>query len=279
MMKKSIIAMAMALALTVSCFTGCAQSDPPAPVPETEAPDAVTALADGGILVLSVNPKIAVEYGNDGKVTGVTARNEDALAIIASCTGLIGQETRVAVAQLVKAIGEAGYFLEDIDGEKRQITLEIEAGSKLPSDTFLDDVIAEIRSCVAENTWATPLAVRGESDYGITDYVDTDYGPNNDGITDYDDTDYGPNNDGITDYDDTDYGPNNDGITDYDDTDYGPNNDSITDYDDTDYGPNNDGITDYDDTDYGPEGDGVTDYRDTDYGDPITDYGLTDYDD
>ena len=42
----------------------------------------------------------------------------------------------------------------------------------------------------------------------MTDYNDTDYGPNNDGVTDYNDTDYGPNNDGVTDYNDTDYGPN-----------------------------------------------------------------------
>ena len=53
-----------------------------------------------------------------------------------------------------------------------------------------------------------------------------------------------------------------------------------TNYNDTDYGPNNDGVTDYNDTDYGPNNDGVTDYNDTDYGpnnDGVTDYNDTDY--
>ena len=256
--------------MSLACLTGCGGQT------SADVPSGAE-LSSGGVLVLSVNPEIAVEYDKDGIVTGVTARNDDALAIINSCKGLIGQQTRDVVSDLVTAIGDAGYFVEEIEGERRQITIEIEAGSSLPGDDFLDDVIADVKAAVDSHNWQTPLNIEGNTDYGITDYVDTDYGPGNDGITDYDDTDYGPNNDGVTDYDDTDYDPNNDGVTDYDDTDYGPNNDGVTDYDDTDYGPNNDGVTDYDDTDYGPNNDGVTDYDDTDYG-PNND-GITDYDD
>ncbi len=268
MNKKSIIATLLALVISLACLTGCGQS---------ATTNNGTELASGGVLVLSVNPEIAVEYDENGLVTGVSARNDDALDIISSCKGLIGQETREAVTTLVSAIGEAGYFVEEIEGERRQITIEIEAGSKVPHDAFLDEVVSDVRDCVNANNWNVPMDVENESDYGITDYVDTDYGPNNDGVTNYTDTDYGPNNDGVTDYDDTDYGPNNDGVTNYDDTDYGPNNDGVTDYGDTDYGPNNDGVTDYGDTDYGPNNDGVTDYGDTDYG-PNND-GVTDYDD
>ena len=266
MNKKSIIATLMALVMSLACLTGCGQST---------TTNNGTELASGGVLVLSVNPEIAVEYDENGLVTGVSARNDDAMDIISSCKGLIGQETREAVTTLVSAIGEAGYFVEEIEGERRQITIEIEAGSKLPHDSFLDEVVSDVCDCVNANNWNVPMDVENESDYGITDYVDTDYGPNNDGVTDYDDTDYGPNNDGVTDYDDTDYGPNNDGVTDYDDTDYGPNNDGVTDYDDTDYGPSNDGVTDYADTDYGPNNDGVTDYDD---GQSNYDDGQSNYD-
>ena len=268
MKKLSIITINLALVMSLIGLTGCGQRT---------TVDQNTELTSGGVLVLSVNPEIAVEFDENGLVTGVTARNDDALAIISSCTGLIGQQTRDVVTDLVTAIGEAGYFVEEIEGERRQITIEIEAGSKLPHDTFLDEVISDVRDCVSSNSWHNPIDVLGETDYGMTDYVDTDYGPNNDGVTDYIDTDYGPNNDGVTDYNDTDYGPNNDGVTDYNDTDYGPNNDGVTDYNDTDYGPNNDGVTDYNDTDYGPNNDGVTDYNDTDYGD--SNYGDSNYDD
>ena len=263
-MKKSIIAIMMALVLSLGCLTGCGQS---------ATVDNGAQLASGGVLVLSVNPEIAVEYDDNGLVTGVSARNDDALEIISSCKGLIGQETRDVVTKLVTAIGEAGYFVEEIDGERRQITIEIEAGSKLPHDAFLDEVVSDVRDCVNANNWNVPMDVENESDYGITDYVDTDYGPGNDGYTDYDDPDSGPTHDGVTDYDhnindDTDYGNGNDGVTDYDGTDYANN---------TDYGINADGDTDYNDTDYGPNNDGVTDY--TDYGTTNGSTGNTNYGD
>lgn len=286
-MKKSILSITAALILSIACLTGCGQ---------TAAVNSGTELASSGILVLSVNPEIAVEYDENGIVTGVTARNDDALAIINSCEGLIGQQTRTAVTALVTAIGQAGYFVEEIEGERRQLTLEIEAGSKLPHDAFLDEVIADIRNCINTNSWIVPMEVENESDYGLTDFADTDYGPNNDGVTDYNDTDYGPNNDGVTDYDDTDYGPNNDGVTDYDDgnSDYKapavttpPVNSSNTDYDSSsDYNDSqsdyNNGQSDYDDG-YSNYDDGQSDYDDaySDYDDGQSDYddGQSDYDD
>ena len=229
-MKKSITAIALALILSIACLAGCAQTV------STES-ETVAQLASGGVLVLRVNPEIAVEYDDAGIVTGVTARNDDALAIISSCEGLIGQEARAVVTQLVTAIGEAGYFVEEVEGQQRQLTIEIEAGSALPHAGFLDEVVADVRNCVNTNQWTVPMDIANESNYGLTDYVDTDYGPNNDGVTDYNDTDYGPNNDGVTDYDDTDYGPNNDGVTDYGVSDYGSNYGSNygSDYGSSDY--------------------------------------------
>lgn len=228
MKKKSVFAVALALVMSLACLTGCG-GQTSADVPSG------TELSSGGVLVLSVNPEIAVEYDKDGIVTGVTARNDDALAIINSCKGLIGQQTRDVVSNLVTAIGDAGYFVEEIEGERRQITIEIEAGSSLPGDDFLDDVISDVKAAVDSHNWQTPLNIEGNTDYGITDYVDTDYGPHNDGVTDYGDTDYDPNNDGVTDYDDTDYGPNNDGNSNYDDgnSDYNDGSDyGSSDYDD-----------------------------------------------
>lgn len=251
-MKKlmSMIACVMAIVL---CLTACGQA--------AANPAEGLSLANGGILVLKVNPEIAVEYDENGTVTGVTARNDEALAIINSCTGLIGQPARDVVTDLVNAIGEAGYFVEEIEGERRQITLEIEPGSSLPNGTFLDDVIADIRDAVNRHDWSTPLVVEGESDFGIADYVDTDYGEGNDGRTDYGDTDYGPDNDGVTDYDDTtDYGEGSDGVTDYDGTDYAGN---------TDYAAT--GNTTQDNT-------GSQDCTGTNYGDSAYDDG-TDYHD
>ena len=251
----AVLSALLTLLLALSCLTGCAQSEPSA---------TGTKLAAGGVLVLRVNPEIAVNYDEQGLVTGVKARNDDGEQILTGYTDYTGKAAREVVTELVAAIGEAGYFVEEVEGQGRQIVIEIEAGSRLPSDTFLNEVVEDVRAYVSDHQWQAPVDLEGESDYGITDYVDTDYGPNNDGVTDYDDTDYGPNNDGVTDYDDTDYGPNNDGVTDYDDTDYGPNNDGVTDYNQN---VSAGGSTDYDSgSDYGSNSDyGSSDYGNSDY--------------
>ena len=247
-MKKNIIILsALAMLMGLSSLTGCSggqraestavetSAEAAKAEAETEASVEVASIeneikADGGILVISVNPEIAVEYDNSGIVTGITARNNEALTIINNCQGLIGIKTKDAVNKLVTAIGEAGYFVEEVSGQTRQITIEIEAGSSLPYDGFMDEVVEEVKTCVNDHKWAAPLEVRNESDYGITDYVDTDYGPNNDGVTDYGATDYGATNYGTTDYGATNYGTTNYGTTDYGATNYGATNYGASDY-------------------------------------------------
>ena len=104
-------------------------------------------------------------------------------------------------------------------GTIKGITIEIEVGSVLPNNTFVDKVVAEVKDYVSSNNYRNSIELEGNTDYGITDYNDTDYGPNNDGITDY----------GITDYGRTDY---NDHVTDYGKTNY---DDHATDYGRTNY--------------------------------------------
>ena len=313
-----------------------------------------TALGETGTITLSVNPEIQIEYDKDGKVTALTGRNDDGKGIVEAYPDYIGKNCNDVLRDLIIEINEAGYFVDDIDGNKKNIVLQLEPGSVLPSADFLANMSASTQEAVKSLNLSSGIVTIDDDDYdpayardgqpspyitlekaqeialtqanvnagdavfedrefdhddgtpvfeleftangneyeydihavtgkviraehkAVSNYDDTDYGPNNDGVTDYNDTDYGPNNDGVTDYNDTDYGPNNDGVTDYNDTDYGPNNDGVTDYNDTDYGPNNDGVTDYSDTNYGD-----TNYDDggSDYSDDDDDDGDTDYDD
>ncbi|MGI6173073.1 MAG: anti-sigma-I factor RsgI family protein [Christensenellales bacterium] len=81
--------------------------------------------ARGGVLWLSVNPQISVYYDAGGNVTNVEARNEDGTKILADFTGFEGKACKSVVAELVTAIGKAGYFVEEVEGGRRRITLEI----------------------------------------------------------------------------------------------------------------------------------------------------------
>ena len=149
MKKRSFLAIVLTLVMILTCFAGCA--------PRTAANNELTT---GGVLCLRVNPEIAVHYDAEGKVTRVEARNDDGSDITADYTGYEGAEVHQVVVDLVTAIGEAGYFLEEVEGEGRRITLEIEPGSALPSETFLTDLADAVQDCVNRNSWTAPLEVQ-----------------------------------------------------------------------------------------------------------------------
>ena len=247
----ALLGAGLALSMAVCLLAGCSK-----PAQSTATAAAPAALKQGGVIYLKVNPEIAVRYDDKGMVTSLEGRNPDGKEILTGYTGYEGKECKAVIGELVARINEAGYFVEEVEGENRQITLEVARGSSLPADDFLSDIVEQVQTYTAAQQLSSPVEVDGESNYGWTDYADTDYGPDNDGVTDYGATDYGPDNDGITDYAETQRSGGAatptpatpaPGTTDYGDTDYGPNNDGVTDYNDTDYGPNNDGVTDYND--------------------------------
>ena len=299
---RSLFTIAMAMALGLTALTGCShvssavadrisqvilpnESLAEADLSQTAAASAAADVsqAEGGVLFLSVNPEVAISYDADGLVTAVEARNDDGSKLLEGYTGYVGKPARQVVSELVTAIGEAGYFAEEIEGENRQIVIEVEKGSAIPDQEFLNEIVADVQGYVSTMQLTSDIDIEG-----ATDYTATDYGPNADGATGYDDTDYGPNADGVTDYDDTDYGPNADGVTDYDDTDYGPNADGVTDYVEPAPAPSPvpapSGDSSYGDTNYD---DGGSDYDleasdgDSNYDDGGSNYddGGSDYDD
>lgn len=154
----------------------------------------------GGTLILRVNPEFAIHYDADGMVVGTEARNADAEAMGVDLASLEGQECRVAVSTLIARINEAGYLVEEVEGEGSTIDLEVGEGSSLPADDFLKNIVSDSQAYVIGQSKTATMQVTGSSNYGWTDYGDSDYGPDNDGVTDYYDSDYGPLNDGVTDY-------------------------------------------------------------------------------
>ena len=290
----------LAVAATV-LLTGCG-----APAQEG------TALKETGVLTLSVNPEIQIEYNGEGKVTALTGRNDDGKGIVEAYPDYIGKDCKTVLRDLIVEINEAGYFVDDIDGNKKNIVLQLEPGSVLPSDDFLADMSA-----------STQEAVKGlELSSGIVTIDDDDYDPAyaKDGkpspyitLEKAQEIALAQANVNAADavFDDKEF-DHDDGtpvfelefMTNGNEYEYdihavtgkvvkaehktaGTQSETTTgggstDYNDTDYGPNNDGVTDYNDTDYGPNNDGVTDYNDTDYGpnnDGVTDYNDTNYDD
>lgn len=107
-----------------------------------------TALKETGTLTVSVNPEIQIEYNKDGKVTALTGRNDDGKGIVEVYTDYIGKSCEDVLQDLIVEINEAGYFVDDIDGNKKNIVLQLEPGSVLPSDDFLANMSASTQEAV-----------------------------------------------------------------------------------------------------------------------------------
>lgn len=296
-----------ALALsTAVLLTGCSSKT-------ATAGGSGTSLRDDGVITLSVNPEIRIEYNKEGQVTALSGNNTDGKGIVAAYQDYIGKNCETVLEELIVEIHEAGYFIDDVDGNKKNIVIQLEPGSVLPHDDFLENMGRNTQEAVQSLALTSGIVTIDDDDY------DPGYAENGrpspyitltkaqeialaqanvrsaDAVFEDKEFDF-ENHAAVFELEFTangnEYDYDVDAVTGKilkakhhvagteNDTDYGSANDGITDYSMTDYGPNNDGVTDYGNTNYGPNNDGVTDYNDTDYGpnnDGVTDYNDTDY--
>ena len=283
---------------------------------EAPAEAGSTALAETGILVLSVNPEIQIDYDKEGVVTAITGRNEDGKKIAEASQDEIGKNCDEVLKNLITEIHSAGYFVEDIDGHQKNIVVQIEPGSVLPSDDFLENMSASTQNAVKNLKLTSDIVTIDDDDYDptyttaekLSPYITLEKAKEialaqadvNAADAVFDDKEF-DHDDGTAIFEleftagGVEYEYDVDAVTGKvlkaehkGGAQTGSQTGSqtgtpaqtstgSTNYDDTDYGPGSDGVTDYNDTDYGPGNDGVTDYNDTDYG-PGND-GVTDYND
>ena len=286
--------------LSAALLTGC----------NTPSNTEGTTLQETGTLILSVNPQIQIEYNKEGKVTALAGQNDDGKGIVQAYQDYIGKDCDDVLKDLIVEINEAGYFVDDIDGNKKNIVLQLEPGSVLPSDDFLENMSASTQDAVKGLELSSGVVTIDDADYdpayakdgALSPYITLEKAQEialtqahvdaADAV--FDDKDF-DHDDGTPIFEleftanGNEYEYDIDAVTGKvlraeHDVITPQSSDQITSStpsnDDTDYGPNNDGVTDYNDTDYGPNNDGVTDYNDTDYGpnnDGVTDYNDTDY--
>ena len=322
-MRKVLLAALTTFTFTAAVFTtGCgsqgAGTEQKKEITAAESSQG-TALADTGIITLSVNPEISIEYDEEGKVTALTGKNVDGEGIVSAYQDYQGKDCSIVLEELINRINEAGYFVDEIDGHKKNIVIQMEPGSVLPDDDFLETISRNTQEAVAGLELTSDIVTIDDDDYDEryakngqpSPYISLDKAKEialaqadisaADAVFEDKEFDF---DDGIAIYELEFTAGNNEYEYDVhavtgkilkavhhvvgqtvEDTDYGTGNDGVTDYSTTDYGPDNDGITDYGDTDYGPNNDGVTDYseaEDTDYGpnnDGVTDYNTSGIDD
>ena len=136
-----------------------------------------TALANGGTLLLRVNPDIEIDYDGNGLVTAVSGTNDEGRAIVSNYTGYYGRPCGDVVDELVRMIHSAGYFSQEIDGNTRNIVLQLTPGSALPADTFMEDLESGVQRTVSDlGLTSNPVSI-DTNDYDTAYDTDTTTSP------------------------------------------------------------------------------------------------------
>ena len=269
--------------------------------------------AEVGTLTLSVNPEIQIAYTDDGQAASLVGQNNDGKAVVEAYPDYVGKDCGDVLKDLIVEIDEEGFFDKDIDGNKRNVVLQLEPGSKLPSDDFLENMNGDAAAALKELGISSDVVLIDDDDYD--DAYDKEGEPSHyitlakakeialnqanvsakDAV--FDDKEF-DHDDGTPVFEleftanGVEYEYNIHAVTGKvlkaehktvavkksSSANYSANrnyNSYNANYGNSDYGPNSDGVTDYGNSDYGPNSDGVTDYGNSDYG-PNSD-GVTDY--
>ena len=147
MKKKILTAFSLILVMMAFVLTGCVGNNSADGLGSLSAEEQV--LSDSGVLTLKINPEISIRYNEDGVVTEITGGNDDGVQIIDSYKDYIGKDSGIVLEELIALINEAGYFVEEVEGEPKRIVLELEAGSVLPEEQFLAKMTENVQSAVA----------------------------------------------------------------------------------------------------------------------------------
>ena len=172
---KAVLLSAFA-AVTLTGMTGCKSQN--AVPQDTDQHAAATSPGEqstvNGTILLAVNPEIFIDFDTNGNVLSMEGRNKEGKEFLKQLKSYEGQECRIAVANLVDAIYEAGYFNNTLGGQTSTIVVKAEAGSSYPSEDFMVKIADAIRNVAAKNHLdAVPILIE-EKDLDGNGYISID---------------------------------------------------------------------------------------------------------
>lgn len=145
-MRKNKVLLILVLVFSL-VLTACGQKT-------TESSKEENLVESKGALIVSVNPEVKVEYDANGNVTAVKANNSDARAILAELKGFEGKAVKDVIRDVVTKIGAKGYLKPEVDkANSKEIVLELEKGSFVPNEEFINKVVAEIQAYIDSGEW------------------------------------------------------------------------------------------------------------------------------
>lgn len=147
---KKTLAILLSAVMLLGIFTGCSTTPAvPTTMPtetiETAEPTAI------GMLTLNANATVEVLYDADGLVLAAEGTDENGIAIAKALGDPLGQTCSDALTTLYGHSVDAGYITEDT----KSIVIKQAFGSQQPSDTFLQNLTAELQTAAEAVTVIT----------------------------------------------------------------------------------------------------------------------------
>lgn len=142
MSKKRWIGLVMSLIVLIIAACGNGETEEIAGIEEQES--------DRGYVTLVINPKITLEYNEEGEVTDLFGMNEDGVKVAENHTQYHGKPVEEILGYLVNTIYEMDYFVDEESDQPREITLELQPDSVIPREDFVDDMTKSVEDAVGE---------------------------------------------------------------------------------------------------------------------------------
>ena len=134
-------------------------------------------ILESGFIHLNINPEIRIGFNAEGNVTTVTAENKEAEAILEGFEGYEGKACKEVVDSLILLVKDAGYLVDDIDGENKLIVIQLESGSREPSEGFMENLKKSAHNAV-KNFETEPEIIKIEDiDYDKKYETETEASP------------------------------------------------------------------------------------------------------
>lgn len=162
---KKFLALILGAVMLLGLFAGCSDET----VPEKETTDTkqdFQVSTPYGLLVLSTQASLNINYNQAGMVTEVSGRNDFGIAVAENYKNYAGKSCDTVIKELIAACSKEGYLRD-----ATSIMLKLAFGSQLPSETFLDDLTKTAAAAAAENGSSAPVVAIGLDGLDAEGYI------------------------------------------------------------------------------------------------------------
>lgn len=145
-----LLSCVMLLGVLAGCGAGSNQETPPATGTNHEVPEIV------GSFLLNLNGCIEVSFDKDGKVLNLQELDHDGGQLLSDYSGYL----QTSCLEVVKDLTAVSVSLELLNNEYHHIVIMERPNSKLPSETFLEDLAAAAKEAAEIFVTATVVTAQ-----------------------------------------------------------------------------------------------------------------------